>query len=129
MADDETEKPAGSGYALVDWRLARIEAQLLTIASVTVPVAIYNVNQQNITEKFAELMKMQAMEEAIRAAGMIALHTRIDRGEERQETNRSNIEKSRKQLVLTVTAGILVAAINLFGTPIAQGIIGLVAHK
>lgn len=129
MSLGEGDKPPGTGYALVDWRLARIEQQLLASAAETVPIGIYNVNQQVITEKFAELMKLHATEEAVRAAAIVALHARIDTSEARVETNRQNIEKGRKQFWLTVTAGVLVAVVNLFGNPIGQLIIGAVNHK
>lgn len=130
MSDSgETVKPSGTGYALIDWRLGRIEAQLLANAAAAVPIGIYNVNQQVITEKFAELMKLHALEEAHRLADIVGVNARIDKGELRQETNRLNIEKSRKQFWLTVTAGVLVAVVNLFGNPIGQAIMGAVSHK
>ena len=130
MSDSgESVKPSGTGYALINWRLGRIEAQLLANAAAAVPIGIYNVNQQVITEKFAELMKMHAIEEAHREANIVAVNARIDKGEQRQETNRVNIEKSRKQFWLTITAGILVAVVNLFGNPIGQAIMGAVSHK
>lgn len=129
MAEQEEPKPSGAGYALVNWRLARIEQQIIANTASTVPVAIYNVNQQNIAEKFAELMRLHATEEASRAAAIVALHARIDTSEARVETNRQSIEKARKQFWLTVTAGVLVAVVNLFGNPIGQTIIGAVTHK
>jgi predicted metal-dependent phosphoesterase TrpH len=126
---DESDKPSGTGYALVDWRLSRMEKQLEANAVATVPVGIYNVNQQVITEKLAELLKADAVEQAARVAADIAIHARIDASEDRQEANRIAIEKARKQFWLTVSAGILVAIVNLFGNPIGQALASLVTHK
>lgn len=129
MSNPEPDKPAGAGYPLIDWRLARIEQQLLAHASETVPVGIYNVNQRVITEKLAELMKADATEQAIRAAADVAVHARIDSFEDKQEENRAAIEKNRKQFWLTVAAGVLISVLNLFGNPIGQAITSLVTHK
>lgn len=127
--DHEYPKPVGNGYALVDWRLSRIEQALAENASSSVPIGIYNVSQQVITEKLAELTRLYGIEQATREKNDIAVHARIDAAQEREEMNRIAIESGRKKFWLTVAAGILVAVINLFGNPIAQIIAGLMSHK
>lgn len=129
MGADEVDKPVGTGYPLVDWRLARIEQALKDNASGSVPIGIYNVSQQVITEKLAELTRLNGVEQSTREKNDIAVHARIDASEEKQKLNQLAIEKSRKQFWLTVAAGILVAVVNLFGNPIAQALIAVMSKK
>lgn len=129
MSADETDKPTGTGYALIEWRLARIEAQLLTNSSDAVPVGIYNMAQQVMTEKLAELMRLHLAEQATRERNDLAVQVRIDASEKKAEENQQAIEKARKQFWLTVAAGILVTVVNIFGNPLAQTIIGLMSKK
>lgn len=129
MAEQEEPKPSGAGYALVDWRLARIEQQIIANIASTVPVGIYNVSQQVITEKLAELMRLHLAEQATRERNDIAVHARIDASQKKAEENQQAIEKARKQFWLTVAAGILVTVVNIFGNPLAQTIIGLMSKK
>ena len=129
MSADETDKPTGTGYALIEWRLARIEAQLLTNSSDAVPVGIYNMAQQVMIEKLAELMRLHLAEQATRERNDLAVQVRIDASEKKAEENQQAIEKARKQFWLTVAAGILVTVVNIFGNPLAQTIIGLMSKK
>ena len=92
MSDSgETVKPSGTGYALIDWRLGRIEAQLLANAAAAVPIGIYNVNQQVITEKFAELMKLHALEEAHRLADIVGVNPSLKDGLPRSAAARDSL--------------------------------------
>jgi hypothetical protein len=120
MTDDiEDDKPKGGGYALVDWRLARIEAQLGENAKAAVPIDIYNVNQQNITAEFARLRN--DLNTAVTAQQKFATDI---------EQNQKDIAKSRKQFWLGIAGGVLIVVFEFVGNPISQAITtGLVGHK
>lgn len=111
MSDLDDPKPSGSGYALVDWRLSRIEAQLGEHAKNTVPVEIYNVNQHSISEQFARFQAELAEEKAARIALEI-----------KGEAQRADIEKNRKQMWVSVASGALLLVIGIFVTPIARAL-------
>lgn len=118
----DDEKPKAGGYALVDWRLSRIEAQLGENAKNAVPIGIYNVNQENITAKLAELQKADATETAARTAGDTALQAKFDGYEERQNQTRADLEKARKQFWATLAGGALLLILQLVGNPLGAAI-------
>lgn len=126
---DEEGRPPGTGSALVAWRLERIEAALRESVEKTVSLNVYNISQQFITEKVAELIKADADEQAARVAEDKVLHGRLNAYEEKQEANRVAIDKNRRQFWLTVAAGVLVAVFSFFGNPLGQYIVSQVTHK
>lgn len=121
MPEDEP-KPAGGGYALVDWRLSRIEAQLGENAKNAVPVGIYNVNQQNIANELARMRKEATEETSNRVAADLALTVRMDLAEREAKTISLEQARQRKQFILTVAAGVLGAVILTFLAPILRGL-------
>lgn len=126
---DEEGKPTGSGYALVDWRLSRIEAQLSQNAADSVPIGIYNVNQQNITAKLAELQLADTTEASARAAAVKELDTKMDAFESKQSATKDAVERNRKQFWATLAAGALLLILQLVGNPIGTAIANALVQK
>jgi hypothetical protein len=111
MSDMADPKPPGTGYAVVDWRLSRIEEALKDSAKSYVPIEIYNITQRTISEQFARLQGDIAEEKAAR----IAL-------EVKGEAQRADIEKNRKQMWVSVASGAFLLVIGIFITPIARAL-------
>lgn len=108
----EDSKPTGApGYALVDWRLSKIEAMLLETARNYVQIPIYNVNQQHIVEEFARI--------SLALAGIKATH---EKQEANIDLNRLELARSRRQFWTSLMAGTLIVVIGIFAQPIARAL-------
>lgn len=108
---EEEPKPNVGGYALVDWRLSKIEKKLDENVNQYVPIGIYNVNQENIAKELASLHVAISKEVSER-----------EKFEDRIDANAAEIEKGKRSWRLTVAAGVLVAVILAFIQPITHAL-------
>ncbi|MET4780797.1 hypothetical protein [Glaciihabitans sp. UYNi722] len=111
MSEPGDMKPSGSGYALVDWRLSKIEQKLDALGSTFVPIEIYSVNQQNITAEFARQM-----------TAIADVKTAQAKFEADIEVNRKELEKNRKQFFLSVAGGALLLVLGIFVPAISKAL-------